>query len=218
MLPLLQQAGELPGRTGEDRRVAGVLLPRELVEAVLAGGGGGPVPRVQEHRQVAEDVRRLRGPVGGLLRGLDSGHDVARLPGVARGHEADVRGLRDQPVGRGPVPQGRDDRLALRWPGGDGRALDAEVLTSEIDVMQFVPVDEPPGRDVTDLGVVLPAVPQPPDHLDVVGGLAEQPGDELAHRGIGVVTGAGHLAPAKCAASCGLAETRTWTPARPVLT
>ena len=40
--------------------------------------------------------------------------------------------------------------------------------------MQFVPVDVSAGGDVADHRVVLPAVPQPPDHLDRVGGLVEQ--------------------------------------------
>ncbi len=47
--------------------------------------------------------------------------------------------------------------------------------------MQLVPVDEAAGGHVPDLGVVLPAVPEPPYHLDVVGGLVEQVGD----RGLG---------------------------------
>lgn len=41
----------------------------------------------------------------------------------------------------------------------------------EVDVVQLVAVDEPAGGHVPDLGVVVPAVPQPPDHLDVIGGL-----------------------------------------------
>ena len=52
-----------------------------------------------------------------------------------------------------------------RWPWrrtrGDRGALDREVLTREVDVVQFVPIDEPSGCDVADDGVVLPAVPEP---------------------------------------------------------
>jgi hypothetical protein len=40
--------------------------------------------------------------------------------------------------------------------------------------MQLLPVNETPGRHVTDLRVVLPGVPEPADDLDVVGGLEHQ--------------------------------------------
>ena len=55
--------------------------------------------------------------------------------------------------------------------------------------MQLVPVDEPAGGGVADLGVVLPAVPQPPDHLDIVGGLVEQVGNQLVDFGCRQVGG-----------------------------
>jgi len=55
--------------------------------------------------------------------------------------------------------------------------------------VQLVPVDEPAGGGVADLGVVLPAVPQPPDHLDIVGGLVEQVGNQLVHFGCRQVGG-----------------------------
>ena len=45
--------------------------------------------------------------------------------------------------------------------------------------MHLVPVDEPPGGDVADLGVVLPAVPEPPDDLEEVGRLVEEVGDRI---------------------------------------
>ena len=67
-----------------------------------------------------------------------------------------------------------DQRLALRRARRDRRAAHGEVRALEVDVVQLVPVDEPPGGGVADLGVVLPRVPQPALHLDVVGGLAEQ--------------------------------------------
>ena len=73
--------------------------------------------------------------------------------------------------------QGRHQRLALGRPGRDRRAPDVEPPALEVDVVQLVPVDEAPGGRVADLGVVLPAVPQPPEHLDEVGGLVEQLGD-----------------------------------------
>jgi hypothetical protein len=45
--------------------------------------------------------------------------------------------------------------------------------------VQLVAVDEPAGGDVPDLGVVLPAVPEPAHDLDVVGGLVEVLGEAL---------------------------------------
>ena len=69
--------------------------------------------------------------------------------------------------------------------------------------MQLVPVDEPSGGDVADDGVVLPAVPEPADHLDGVGGLVEQ----VRRRGCRGVPNS--------SASCGVPLTRTCQPARP---
>jgi hypothetical protein len=88
------------------------------------------------------------------------------------------------------VGQGADDRLALRRPRGDGRPFDTEVVTGEVDVVQLVAVDEASGGNVADLGVVLPAVPQAPDHLDVIGRLVEQLSDELLHCRVGALRGA----------------------------
>ena len=58
---------------------------------------------------------------------------------------------------RRPGPHG-DRWLPLGRPRSDRRALDREALTGEVDVVQPVPVDEPSGRLIADLGVV-PAVP-----------------------------------------------------------
>ena len=77
--------------------------------------------------------------------------------------------------------------------------------------MQLVAVDEPAGCDVADLGVVLPAVPQPPDHLDVVGGLGEQVRCQLRSRRRGCGGRSARPRPAR-------PETLTRTPARPELT
>ena len=62
----------------------------------------------------------------------------------------------------------------------------------EVDVVQLVAVDEPPGGDVADDGVVLPAVPQPADDLDGVGGFVEQvdAADVAAAEQLGLVWGA----------------------------
>ena len=77
-------------------------------------------------------------------------------------------------IRNGRVRQHHDERLALRRSWRDRRAPDREVLTLEVDVVELVAVDEPARRPVADLGIVLPAVPQPPGHLDRVGRLVEQ--------------------------------------------
>ena len=134
-------------------------------------------------RDLAED---------GAQRVVVTGRDEDEI-GAARGEFVDRRAMR----------QRGDDGLALGWPRGDRRPLDREVLSGEVDVVQLVAVDESTGRDVADHRVVLPAVPQPADHLDGVGGLVEQvapcrrPGGRTA------------------AASCAVPLTRTCQPARP---
>jgi hypothetical protein len=97
------------------------------------------------------------------------------------------------------VGQRRDQRLALRRARGDRRALDREGAALEVDVVQLLAVDEPAGGDVADLRVVLPAVPEPADHLDPVGGLVERVAQHLLHgRVVAVDAGQlGELAPAE---------------------
>ena len=51
------------------------------------------------------------------------------------------------------------------------------VLADEVDVVQLVPVNEPAGGDVADLGVVLPAVPEAAHDLDEVRRLLEEVAD-----------------------------------------
>ena len=113
------------------------------------------------------------------LRGPDLRHDLGGVSRVARGDEADVGRAGDQPVGHAGVAEGGDDRLTLRRPRGDRRALHGEPAAFEVDVVQLVPVDEAAGGDVADLRVVFPAVPEPAQHLDVVGRLVEVTGDQL---------------------------------------
>ena len=50
---------------------------------------------------------------------------------------------RDQAVGGLSVAERGDDRLSLRRPRRDGRALDGEPRAVEVDVVQLVSVDEP---------------------------------------------------------------------------
>lgn len=173
------------GVAGEDPGVAAVLLAGEGVEAVAAGGGLGRVV-VEEDHQVGEDVQPLLGAARRLLFGADLGEDRAGLSGVVRGGVADVGGAGHQAVGDGVVREGGHQGLALRRAGGDGGALDAEVAALEVDVVQLVAVDETPGADVTDLRVVLPAVPEAAHDLDVVARLVEEVGHQFAG-GRGVV-------------------------------
>jgi hypothetical protein len=98
----------------------------------LRRGGRGLVV-VEEHHQVAEDVQQeFVGAAGGLLLGADLRRRSCGVVGVVRGDVADV-GRRGRPAGTGSVwrGEGADDRLALRRPGRDGRALDAEVRPSK---------------------------------------------------------------------------------------
>ena len=178
LLPVDEQVGQLRGGAGEDRRVA-------LVRAARRARRGAPCarprrPRVGPRKTTRSPSTRT-GSRPAAWRPSDLGHDPAGVVGVARRHEADVGRRGDEPVGHRRVPEGGDDRLPLRRPRGDRRALDAEVVAGEVDVVQLVAVDEPAGGGVADLGVVVPAVPEPPDDLDVVGRLVEQRGRQLPH-------------------------------------
>ena len=109
--------------------------------------------------------------------------------------------------------------LTIGWPcggrGRDRRALDAEVPALEVDVVQLVAVDEAAGGDVPDLRVVLPAVPEPAHHLDVVGGLVEEvgrPAPARPERRGPRHAAAGTSRRPKCAASFRRAVTCTRTP------
>src|ERR1700721_4601074 len=88
-------------------------------------------------------------------------------------HEPHIGTRGDELVGGGTVAECSDHWLTLRrtWP--DRGPLDRDPPALEVDVVQLIPVDEPSSRDVTDLSVVLPAVPQPAQHLDIVGRLGE---------------------------------------------
>jgi len=79
------------------------------------------------------------------------------------------------------VAQGSHNRLALRWAWRNRGPFDGKPAPLEVDVVQLVPVDEPSSRDVADLSVVLPAIPQPAQHLNVIGGLSEILVDLLLH-------------------------------------
>ena len=119
---------------------------------------------------------------------------MARSEPSSFGRDEDqIRTARGEFVDRRGVGQGGDHGLALRRPRRDRRPLDREVLADEVDVVQLVPVDESAGGDVADDGVVLPAVPEPADDLDGIGGLVEQVDDRAdvaAAEQLGLVRGA----------------------------
>lgn len=176
--PLQQQVGDLGrGADGEVRVVAGPGGPGARVEAFPAVPGGA-CRVVQQHREVREDVHGLAVPSGLLLRAADEPDQPGRVVRVARGDVHDV-GDAGPPSDRGlAVGQDGDDGLALRWARGDRGSPDGEPVAAEVDVVELVAIDEASGGGVPDLRVVLPAVPQPALHLDVVGGLGEQVRDE----------------------------------------
>ena len=173
----IEQVRQLRGGAGEDGRVA-------LCRRSRRARRGAPCARPRRPRsgRGRRPGRRARAPGrAACLRTVDLGHDPAGVIGVGRRHEADVGGRGDELIGHRPVAESGDDRLPLRRPRGDRRPLDAEVVAREVDVMQPLAVDEPAGGGVADLGVVVPAVPEPPDDLDVVGRLVEQRGRQLPH-------------------------------------
>ena len=177
---LQQQVGELAGRAGEDPGVAGVRVAREGVEALPAGRRRRPG---SSSRNTTRSPKTCSGssarPAAACSARISA--TMARAWSASCGVTNTTSAARaTSRYGHASVRQGGDDGLALRRPGRDRGALDAEVPALEVDVVQLVAVDEAAGGGVADLRVVLPAVPEPAHHLDVVGGLVEQLGDQLA--------------------------------------
>ena len=105
-----------------------------------------------------------------------------------RRDEDDIGAAHCEAVRQAGVGQRGHEGLALRRPGRDRWPSDREPLAREVDVVQLRPVDEPPGRDVADLGVVFPAVPQTPQDFDIVSRFLEQvPGQRLSPRRVGLL-------------------------------
>ena len=144
-----------------------------LVELRLAGDGR--LGRgTQEHDQIGEEPQRRAHAADLQLGGPDVVHPTAHVERVGRGdaHHVDRTGGEEE---RHPLMgQRHHERVALGWAGHDGGPLDREEAALEVHVVELVAVDETAGGDVADDGVVLPAVPQPPDDLDGVGRLVEQ--------------------------------------------
>ncbi len=134
-----------------------------------------------------------------------------------RGDEPDVGAARDELVSGVDVAECGHDRLTLRRPRGDRRSFYRERRTLEVDVVQFVSVDEPPTGHIADLGVVLPAVPQTTrSTLHVIRGFAEQFGGQrgtvlgefASAEVLGGIPARGHLDPYPGAAGAHVVECR----------
>nr|BFE73784.1 hypothetical protein GCM10020092_070850 [Actinoplanes digitatis] len=137
----------------------------------------------EEDDQVGEDVHGLAGAADDGLFRPDLPHDLGAVRGVGRRHVHDVGAAGTQPVRDAAVRQRAHRRLPLRRPRRDRRALDAELRALEVDVVQLVAVDEPAGCRVPDLRVVLPAVPEAADHLDMVRRLIEELAEQVLNLG-----------------------------------
>ena len=218
--PVEQQIGELTGRAGVDEGVRAVDAAVQLVEPVLAGPRRGAVRRRGRRRRPRRCAVAAPGrdsasswlrTVATRSRASSVVCGVMKTRSAARAANAN---------GDGDVGQDADQRLTLRGARGDRRAPDREPLPFEVDVVQLVPVDEPPRRHVADLRVVLPAVPEAAHDLDEVRRLVEEVGDRRRRP-----PGSPAAGPAASIsrrpnwrASKPVAETRACTPARPLLT
>ena len=180
-LPVLasgrQAAPGVPVKVTASLRILG---SRAVVQPGLAGHRGARVG-VEEDQEVSRKpgtvsaARPARpGRRGSRRRGCGHGQRRAACTN-ARSVARPASRYAAMPCARAPT---------TGWPcggrGRDRRALDAEPAALEVDVVQLVPIDEAAGRDIANLGVVLPAVPQPPHDLHVVGRLGEQVTDQLA--------------------------------------
>ena len=194
------------GRGARERRVGDVrtiVTRRQRVELRRPIGRGTGVVR-QDDLEVGQHEHLLRLSLGGGDRVAEPSSRVEQpQPGPDK---RDVRLLRRQLQRRIAADRDRDDRLSLRRPRGDRRPFDRQPAALVVDVVQPLAVDEAVGRGVADLGVILPAVPQPPHRLDVLGGLANA-----------VATGATDRGPTY-SASDSRSDTITDQPARPPLT
>ena len=89
------------------------------------------------------------------------------------------------------------------WPCGgprrDRRTADAEPLAVEVDGVHLLRIQEAVGGGIPDLGVVLPAVPEPPHDVDDVLRLGEQRRDRLVHTRVAEVVERGNVAASEMA-------------------
>ncbi len=162
----------------------GELGEQALVGGPVGQGGQGGVEPGEDPQALAGAQPQVGGGAqpGGAVGGVEQ--DDVGVPDRGGDPGAPAGGGVRREVGRGH--RDHDHRAALRRARGDGRAADREVRALEVDVVQLVAVDEPPGGGVADLRVVLPAVPEPGGDLHGVGRLGPQlvlGGDRVAAEG-----------------------------------
>ena len=181
-----ESIGEGLGGSGEHLCVTCVLDARSIVEPRSVCFSCGCRVTEEDH-EVGEHVDDLVGAAGLVLRRTDGGDARLGVGDVGRGDETDVRGRSDELIRDVLVRKGGDDGLTLRWSRRDGRSSHREEPAFEVDVVQFVAVDEASGGLVADLGVVFPTVPEPSENLCVVACLLEEVGHQLGgHRVAGI--------------------------------
>ncbi len=203
--PLTDPVGEFGRRPGEHECIRVECAARECVETPEPLGAA--LARcVEEDHEVRVHPQRFTDTPDPHPRRRDLVDEVTHAAGVRRGDEHQICLPRGQFVRKVAVGQQCDHRLPLRRSGRDRRPSNVEEPAFEVDVVQLVAVDEPSRLHVAELRVVLPAVPQPPNDLDGVGGLVEQVVDELGQAILGerlpvALVESGDVAPAEV---CGL--------------
>ena len=125
--PVLQVLGQLGRGAGEhQRRPSGSTWPSSSSRSGLAGRRRSRLV-VEEHDQVGEDPQRLAEAAGRPPPRRRISASMAPTPIEVVGRDEDgVGAAGGQPVRARRVGQGGDERLALRRPGRDRRAPDAE--------------------------------------------------------------------------------------------
>jgi hypothetical protein len=177
-MPGCDDVGDFGGGAGNNFGVARELLPGKPVEALQLSGGRTGL-RIDGHEQVGIDQQR--GP-GSINCGLSRTHLRDDLGGAlvdAGGDEDNVGAVGRQLVRQPGVGQCGDGRLPLGRPGHDGGSLDGKEFALEVGVVDLLAVDEAARGLVADHGVVFPAVPEQPQHLDRVGAFPEERGEEF---------------------------------------
>lgn len=173
VVPGGDEFGEVDGAAPVDGRGAGAARPGS---AAAVRGDGRVLPAAEVDGEHGQDPQGA----GVAARGLGAGEEF--LAGGAGGgralgvDEGDVGVAGGEVAGVRARGVGHDDRAALRRARHDRGAPDAEGAAGEVGVVELVAVDEAAGGEVTDLGVVLPAVPEPPGRLGDLGRLVPQGG------------------------------------------
>ena len=114
-----------PARAGVPTKISCVAAKLTSRDARRAGPGG-IAPRAAVSSRNTTRSANTRTGVGSSAVRRDRLDDRRRLRGVVRGDEADVGARGDESVGRVAVAERGDDRLALRRPRCDRRALHRE--------------------------------------------------------------------------------------------